>query len=81
MWMPILCSLAAIIALLLLIAMFKSDDFRVSRSLKMAAPSSKAFAQVNDLRNMNGWNPFLKLDPKAKVTYEGAETGVVAVCT
>jgi hypothetical protein len=81
MWIPILCTLAAIIALVLLIAMFKSDDFRVKRSLKMAAPASKAFAQVNDLHCMNAWNPFLKLDPTAKVAFEGAESGVGAVCT
>jgi hypothetical protein len=39
MWIPILFTLVAVVALLLIIAMFKSDDFRVSRSLKMAAPA------------------------------------------
>ena len=81
MWIPILCTLAAIVAMLLLFAQFKANDFRVSRSLKMAAPAAKAFAQVNDLHKMNAWNPFLKLDPNAKVTYEGAASGVGAVCT
>lgn len=80
MWIPILCTLAAIVAVLLLFAQFKSDDFRVSRSMKMAAPAAKAFAQVNDLRCMNAWNPFLKVDPNARVIYEGDSAGVGAVC-
>jgi hypothetical protein len=81
MWIPVLITLASIVALLLIFAMFKSDDFRVSRSLKMAASPSKAFSQVNDLHLMNTWNPFLKLDPNCKVGYEGAESGEGAVCT
>jgi hypothetical protein len=84
MWIPILITLAVLVVLFLLFllfAMFKSDDFRVSRSLEMTAPASKAFGQVNDLHCMNAWNPFLKLDPTAKVTYEGATSGVGAVCT
>ena len=81
MWIPILIALASMAALLLLVAKFKSDDFRVSRSMTMAALASKAFEQVNDLHCMNAWNPFLKLDPTAKVTYEGASSGVGAVWT
>ncbi len=77
---PALIAFAVLVATLLLVAMLKSDDFRVSRSLQMAAPSSKIFGQVNDLRCMNVWNPFLKLDPNAKVTFEGASSGVGAVC-
>jgi hypothetical protein len=81
MLIPVLITLAAIVALPLIVAMFKSDDFRVGRSLKMAGPASKAFAQVNDLHLMNTWNPFLKLDPNCEVAYGGAESGEGAVCT
>ena len=80
MWIPVLLILVGIVALLL-IAQFKSNDFRVSRSLHMSAPAAKAFAQVDDLRCMNARNPFLKMDPKAKVSYEGCTSGVGAVCT
>lgn len=77
---PALIVFAVLVTTLLLVAMFKSDDFRVSRSLQMAAPSSKIFDQVNDLRCMSAWNPFLKLDPNAQVAFEGARSGVGAVC-
>ncbi|RLS58906.1 MAG: polyketide cyclase [Planctomycetota bacterium] len=80
MWINVLLALAGIAALVLIIAWFKSDDFQMSRSMAMKAPASKAFEQVNDLRQMNAWNPFLKFDPQANVTYEGATSGVGAIC-
>lgn len=51
------------------------DTFRLERSRKMAAPPEAVFAQVNDFRNWQAWSPWAKLDPNAKNTYSGAESG------
>lgn len=76
----ILLGLAGIIAIILLIAAFKSPDFRVERSRTIAAPASALFDQVNDHHKFNTWNPFMKMDPNAKNTYSGPDSGVGAVC-
>ncbi len=51
------------------------SDFRVERSLTMAASPADAFAQVNDLRKWEAWSPWAKLDPDAKISFEGPEAG------
>ena len=33
------------------------------------------FAQVNDLQKWDDWSPWAKLDPNAKVTFSGPQSG------
>ncbi len=54
-------------------------EFRVARSATIAAPPPAVFAQVNDFHRWKAWNPWAKLDPAMKETYEGAPAGVGAV--
>ncbi len=77
MLIPVLMALAALVVLFFVV-MLRSNDFQVSRSLKMKASASRAFEQVNDLHLMNTWNPWVKLDPQIKQTYGGAASGVGA---
>ncbi|MCE9611124.1 MAG: SRPBCC family protein [Chthoniobacter sp.] len=77
----ILLGLAAIIALVLLVAAFKSPDFRVERSLTIAAPPEALFGWFNSPKKFDEFNPWLKLDPAAKVEYTGPESGVGAVAS
>ena len=79
MLIPTLAVVVAVIVLFVIVIQLKSNDFCVSRSLKMRATPGQAFAQVNDLHLMNEWNPWLKLDPTLKQTYEGAASGVGAI--
>jgi Polyketide cyclase / dehydrase and lipid transport len=53
--------------------------FTVSRSTTMAAAPADVFAHVNDFHNWEAWSPWAKLDPKSKVTFEGAESGKGAI--
>lgn len=64
-----------LIAGLLIYAASRPDTFSVSRSLLINAPADKIFPHVNDLRAFNVWNPFLKLDPAARLTYSGPASG------
>ena len=78
MLVPTLITIAAVFVLFVVVVMLRPNDFEVHRSLKMTAPAAKTFEQVNDLHRMNVWNPWVKLDPNLKQTYEGAESGVGA---
>ena len=70
---------AAIVAVILIAAAFKSPDFHVERSLAIAASPNDLYTWANSHKKFNEWNPFLKVEPAAKVSYSGAETGVGAV--
>jgi polyketide cyclase/dehydrase/lipid transport protein len=78
MLMIILISLAVIIGLFLIIVATRPADFRVTRSIGIAAPVEVVFPQVNSLRQWEAWNPWGKLDPNMRLTYAGPPAGVGA---
>jgi hypothetical protein len=78
MLMPILIGLVIVVALFVLIVATRPSDFRVSRSLAITAPAAVVFAQVNTLRSWEAWNPWGKMDPNARMTYDGPPSGVGA---
>jgi uncharacterized protein YndB with AHSA1/START domain len=53
--------------------------YEITRSMVMAAPPAAVFAQVNDFHKWEAWSPWAKLDPNAKTTFEGPESGQGAV--
>ena len=76
-----------LIALVVLIGAFavfialQPPDFRVERSITIAAPPAVVFDHVNDLHKWQPWSPWAKLDPNAKVGFEGPAAGEGAVMT
>ena len=77
----IILGLVALIAIVLTVAAFRPNHFRVERSATLAASPDVLFGYVNNHRKFNEWNPFMKLDPNAKNTYSGPESGVGSVCS
>lgn len=77
----ILISLAVIIAVFIVVVALQPKEFRVARSATMSAPPSAVFAEVNDFHKWEAWNPWGKIDPAMKQTYEGAPAGVGAIYT
>ena len=69
---------AGLVGFLAFVAM-QPAEFRVSRSASIAAPITEVFTQVNDLRQMNAWSPWLEPDPQVKLTYEGPSAGTGAL--
>jgi hypothetical protein len=67
--------LGALVAILCLVIAAQPSDFKASRSATMAAPPAAVFAQVNDFHNWEAWSPWAKIDPNAKMTYEGPTSG------
>src|SRR5436305_2102037 len=68
-------TVAALVVLLLIVISTRPSEFRITRSAKMAASPAEVFAQVNDYHNWDAWSPWAKLDPDAKVTFEGPTVG------
>jgi hypothetical protein len=77
----ILIALAVIVVVLLIVVATRPAEFRVARTTTIAAPAPAVFAQVNDLPKWEAWNPWAKLDPAMKQTYEGAPAGIGAIYT
>lgn len=75
----ILIALVALVAILVIVIATRPADFRVSRSTVIKADPVVVFAQVNDFQNWDAWSPWAKLDPNAKATFEGAESGQGAI--
>ena len=79
MLVKILIVVAVIVVVLIVIVALQPSDFRVTRSATMSAPAPAAFAQVNDFHKWEAWNPWGKIDPAMKQTYEGAPAGTGAI--
>ena len=74
----ILITIPAIIVIFLIIAAMQPSEYRVARSLAIAAPPDAIFPHVNELKQWEAWNPWGKIDPNMKLTYEGPAAGVGA---
>jgi hypothetical protein len=81
MLMKILIGLAVVVVVLVMIVATRPSEFRVARTATIAAPAPAVFAQVNDFRRWEAWNPWARIDPAMKQTYEGAPAGPGAVYT
>jgi hypothetical protein len=71
----VLVCLTVILALLQIILWARPSVFRVTRAVYIAAPPAAVFAEVEDLRRWQAWSPWAPLDPDAKRTYAGPESG------
>jgi uncharacterized protein YndB with AHSA1/START domain len=66
---------------LVVVVAMQPSKFRVVRSATIFAPAPAVFAQVNDFHKWEAWNPWGKIDPAMKQTYEGAPSGTGAIYT
>jgi hypothetical protein len=71
----ILIALALLILGFVVVVALQPSDFQVERSATVAAPQAEVFGQVNDLHKWEAWSPWAKLDPEAKIGFEGPESG------
>jgi hypothetical protein len=78
LWAKILIGVSVAILLFLVYVAMQSSDFRVKRSISINASPEAVFPHVNHLRKWEPWNPWGKLDPNMKLTYEGPAEGVGA---
>jgi Polyketide cyclase / dehydrase and lipid transport len=81
MFRKILIGLAVLVLIFVAVVAMQPSVFRVERTATIAAPQADLFAQVNDLHKWEAWSPWAKLDPAAKIAFEGPEAGQGAVMT
>jgi hypothetical protein len=70
-----LIALVGVVATFIIVVAMQPSEFRVERSTTIAAPAETVFAQVNDLHKWDAWSPWAKIDPEAKISFEGPESG------
>src|SRR5215510_11947903 len=70
--------LVLLLTAFLVVVWFQPDDYRLTRQTEIAAPAAAIFPYVNDLQKWEGWSPWAKLDPNAKVTFSGPQAGTGA---
>jgi hypothetical protein len=75
----ILFGFVTLMVVLVAIIIVQPSEYHVSRTLSMAAPVPDIFAQVNDFHRWDAWSPWAKLDPAAKVSFEGPAAGKGAI--
>ena len=70
-----LIALVVAIAAILALATMRPDDFKVSRSLAIAAKPEQLFPLIANLRRMNTWNPYSLRDSSSTTSYTGPDAG------
>jgi hypothetical protein len=75
-----IASAVAVVIVVLIAGVFalaatKPDEYRYARSMTVDVPPQIVHDQVNNLHTFNQWSPWAKVDPDAKITYEGPEVG------
>lgn len=74
----LLIALPVIVVVFLIIVALQPSEFRVARTLAIGAPPEAIFPHVNELKKWEAWNPWGKIDPRMKLTYDGPASGVGA---
>jgi uncharacterized protein YndB with AHSA1/START domain len=54
------------------------SEFVIERSAAIAAPPEVVYDQIANLRAMDAWSPWVRMDAQLKIAYEGPESGVGA---
>ena len=75
----ILMGIVALIALVLIIALFVKKDFAVERSITINKPNQEVFDYVKMLKNQKNWSTYSQADPEMKEFYKGTDGTVGAV--
>lgn len=74
----ILLGVVAVVAAFAIYVAAQPPEFRIAREARLAAAPDKVFPHLVDFRKGDAWNPWAKLDPDMKQTFEGPESGLGA---
>jgi uncharacterized protein YndB with AHSA1/START domain len=76
--LKILYALIGLIVLIAIVGFFLPRDYKVSRSVVIAAPPEKIYPMIAETRNWPKWTVWNQRDPAMKIEYSGAASGVGA---
>lgn len=77
-WKKIALGLGALVALLLAVVAMQPSSFTIERSAVIEAPADVVYDHIQSLRAMDEWSPWVRMDPRMKIAYEGPAAGVGA---
>jgi len=66
----IIIAILVVVASYFVLALFGPSSYKVTRTIKIAAPIDVVFDQTSIFANWNEWSPWAKLDANAKYTIE-----------
>lgn len=79
LWKKILLGIAALVALLLVIALFLPSKWKVERSVSIASKPERILPLIADLHQWKDWAAWnSQLDPTMQTTYSGSAQGAGA---
>jgi len=78
MFKKILIAVAVIVIVFVIVVATRPAEYRVARSVTIAAAPGVVFPNVNELKKWAAWNPWEKIDPEMKLNYAGPAAGVGA---
>jgi hypothetical protein len=70
--------IAGLVGLLLVVGLFLPTAAHVERSIATKASAATVYGIVSGFGRFNEWSPWFDLDPQARYTYSGPESGVGA---
>jgi hypothetical protein len=68
-------AVALLILAFVVVVALQPSEFRVERTAAIAAPPAEVFPHVNDFHKWEAWSPWAKLDPNAKLAFDGPPEG------
>lgn len=71
-------ALAAVLVGLAALVAVQPASFVVERSTVVEAPAEVIYGHIQNLRAMDAWSPWARMDPQMKINYEGPSAGVGA---
>lgn len=71
--------LLSLVCVVLLIALFVRDDFKVKRSVEIQVPSEAVYEYLRFLKNQEEYGPWQKMDPTMQHTLKGDDGEVGAI--
>lgn len=69
----LLLTLAGIVILALIVALFIKKDYAVEREVTINKPKSEVFEYIKYVKNQDNYSVWNKLDPGSKRTYKGTD--------
>ena len=79
--MRLISGFFALVLLLIIISLFLPSQFEVESSILINADEEVIFDQLNDLRNWENWDPFIKSDSTITSEYSDPSYGMGAKST
>ncbi len=74
----LMVAMLALLVLLVVIGLFLPQQATMRRDILIKASPAQIYAVLVNPRDFNKWSPWADIDPDAKYTYFGADTGVGA---